>query len=119
MRKVSGILADTTELQKLILENPSLPIAVLCGENSNGGDYSWIYASDIRFALGEVLDCDQPINDEIVYSDRELFDEQLEEWLWDKNLGELEEEVFQKALAEEKEKYEPYWKKCILIFADN
>ena len=119
MRKVSGILADTTELRKLILENPTLPIVILCGKNSKSGEYGWIYASDIRFDLGEILDCDQPINEEIVYSDRDMFNEQLDEWLWDKELGAIGEEAFQKMLAEEKAKYEPHWKKCILIYADN
>lgn len=119
MRKTSGILADTTELRKLILENPSYSIAVLGGETLNGGEYPWMYASDIRVELGEILNCDQPFNDEIVYSDRDMFNEQLEEWLWDRTRGELEEEKFQKILAEEKEKYEPFWEKCILIYADN
>lgn len=120
MRKVSGILADTTELQKLILENPSLPIAVLCGENSNSGDYSWIYASDIRFELGEILDCEQPVNDEIVYSDRQMFNEQLEECLWEEQEGgSVTEEEFQKIFEKEKARYEPHWIKCILIYADN
>lgn len=124
MREASGILADTTELKKLILENPNYPIAILGGECLNGGDYSWVYASDIRFDLGEILDCDQPINDEIVYSDRDMFNEQLEEWLWDDMGGndkdsKLNETVFEDALKELKAKYEPYWKKCIIIYADN
>ena len=119
MRKVSGILADTMELRQLILDNPDLPIAVLGGESLNGGDYCWVYASDIRFKLGEILDCDQPINDEIVYSDRDMFNEQLEDWLRYGSCSELMEDAFQKVFAEEKAKYEPYWKKCILIFADN
>lgn len=120
MRKVSGILADTTELKKLILENPNYPIAVLGGDCLNGGDYSWMYATDIRFDLGEILDCDQPINDEIVYSDRDMFNEQLEEWLWEEYRDvTMTEDNFQKMLAEEKENYEPHWKKCILIYADN
>lgn len=70
MRKVSGILADTTELKKLIMEHPSYPIAVLCGENTNSGDYSWMYASDIQFKAGEILDCKQDVNDCMVFNDR-------------------------------------------------
>ena len=56
MRKVKRILADTTELKKLIKEHPSYPIA---------------------------------------------------------------EEEYQKRLSEEIKKYEPYWKDCIFIYADN
>ena len=122
MRQVSGILADNTELRKLIVDNPDLPIVVLCGENSNSGEYSWIYASDIRFRLGEILDCDQPVNEERVYSDRQEFYEDLEEWLFDTDglkLLENPEDVKQDILTREKAKYERYWKKCIMIFADN
>ena len=80
--------------------------------------------SDVRFGVGEILDCDQPVNDEIIFSDRDDFEERLEERLWDE-LGQpdIEEpeiqKKFQKRLAEEKAKYEPHWKRCIVIYADN
>lgn len=130
MRKTSGILADTTELKKLIAEHPDFPIAVLCGENCNCGDYTWMYASDIRFGVGELLDCVQPIDDCQIFHDKDCFYDQLEEWLWEYMCDELcadgmyddrepSEEEFQKKLAEEKAKYEPHWKDCIFIYADN
>lgn len=37
-------LADTTELRKLILENPDLPLVVFCGEESWSGDYNYSQA---------------------------------------------------------------------------
>ena len=130
MRKVSGIMADTTELRKLILEHPDYPIAVLCSGDVNTGDYSWMYASDITFAKGELLDYDQKINDEKTYIDRADFYQDLEEWLYEYLCYEISEngmyddrepteEQFQKKLALEKAKYEPHWKKCIFIYADN
>ena len=50
--------------------------------------------------------------------------EQIEEWLWDEMGGndrdtKLSEVVFEEALKETKEKYEPYWKKVITIYANN
>lgn len=70
-KKCSGILADTTELKKLIVEHPNYPIAVVCGaECSNGNDY-WMFASDISFGVGELLDCDQPIDDCQIFNDRD------------------------------------------------
>lgn len=122
MRKTSGVVADTTELRKLIAEHPDYPICVLASEDANSGDYSWMYCSDIRFELGEILDCDQPVNDEIIFNDRDDFEERLEEWLWDYLCSDdvtYTEEQFQKYLAKEKAKYEPYWKDCIFIYADN
>lgn len=115
MRKISGILADTTELKKLIAEHPDCPIAVLCRVGCS--DYAWTYASDIRFEFGEILDCEQEIYDCKIYSDRDDFEEELEEKLWEE-LKPIAEEELQKRLVEELKKYEPHWKDCILIYAD-
>lgn len=120
MRKTSGILVDTTELKKFIAEHPDYPICVLASEDANSGDHGWMYCSDITFEVGEILDCDQPVDDCVIFDDRDDFEERLEEWLWDElEQPDLEEPEFQKKLAEEKAKYEPYWKDCIFIYADN
>ena len=117
---------STDELKKLIAEHPDYPIVVLCGENANNEDWYWIYCSSISFSVGEILDCECPYNEELVETDRDHFDEQIEEWLWDKiceeefeDSGEPSERYFQQRLSQEKAKYEPYWKKVIAISADN
>ena len=123
MRKTSGILADTSELRKLILEYPDYPIAVVCSEDVNCGDYSWMYASDITFSVGEILGERTPFEEEIVYCDRDEFEEDLEEWLWewlaDDDGTYPEDEIFREKLEEEKAKYEPHWRKCIIIWTNN
>lgn len=128
IRRASGILADTTELSKMILEHPDYPIVVLVSEEANSGDYSWMYASDITFAVGEILDKQQPFNQELIYSDRDSFEEDFEEWLWDDlhvrmadegNDAELDDNTFERVLKTELEQYEPHWKNCIIIRADN
>lgn len=128
MRKISGILADTTELREMILEHPDYPIVVLVSEEANNGDYYWMYASDITFSVGEILDKQQPFNQELIYSDRDSFEEDFEEWLWEdlhKRMKEedseyeLDEEAFQLVLKKELQQYEPCWKSCIIIHADN
>lgn len=122
-----NLAKQTDELKKLITEHPDYPIVVLAGEEANGGDYSWMYCSDISFGVSEILDCETPYDNEYVCCDREEFDERLEDWLWDEmryedgagdGVGPSEEE-FQAKLKEEKEKYEPYWKKVIVIYASN
>ena len=118
-----NLTKDTTELKRLIAENPDLPIVVLVGEEANGGDYSWMYCDRVTFRVEEMLDAEAPYQEE-VETDRTNFEEQMEEWLWDKMGGndrdsKLTEEEFQTALTEEKAKYEPYWKKVIAIFATN
>lgn len=128
IRQASGILADTTELKKLILQHPDYPIVVLVSEEANSGDYSWMYASDITFSVGEILDKQQPFNQELIYSDRDSFEEDFAEWLWEDlctrmedegNDAELDDNTFERVLKAELEQYESYWKNCIIIRADN
>lgn len=47
--KLPVSLEDTTELRKLIIENPDLPLLIFCGEESyydDGYPYSMAYASN-------------------------------------------------------------------------
>ena len=116
------ITKSTDELKRLLAEHPDYPIVVVAGESANSGDYSYMYCSRISFSITEILDCEVPYQDEFVEVDRDHFNEQIEEWLWDyicDNDGKPTEDDFQKRLAEVKEKYEPYWKKVIEIFVDN
>ena len=82
-------------------------------------DYNWWYAPDVSFSLGELLDCDQDVNDMKVYTDRDDFEEDLQNILCD--LEEFEnatDEEFDQAVKEQLADYEPYWKQVIQIRAD-
>lgn len=116
------ITKSTDELKRLLAEHPDYPIVVVAGKSANSGDYFYMYCSRISFSISEILDCEVPHQDELVECDRDHFNEQIEEWLWDHicdNDGKPTEDDFQKRLAEVKEKYEPYWKKVIEIYVDN
>ena len=109
-----NLTKDTEELKRMITENPDLPIVVIAGSEANTGEVSTMYCADIRFSVGEILDCEVPYT-ECVETDRDNFAEQIEEWLWDEMCGNdkdsrLSEVLFEEALQEEKAKYEPYWK---------
>lgn len=121
-RKVSGIVWDGSELRQLMREHPDYKICVLASDEANSGDYSWMYCSDIRCGIGEILDCSNPVDDEYMFTDRDYFEERLEEFLWDNMCGEdlepTEEEVKER-LTQELAKYEPFWTKVIKIYADN
>ena len=41
-------LDDTTELRKLIIENPDLPLIVFAGEEAWSGDYCYSQSLDVR-----------------------------------------------------------------------
>ena len=108
----------TDELKKLILENPDLPIAVLAGEEANNGYFGYMFCTDIKFSIGEILDCDFRDYDDAIFTDRDRLEEYIEEDLWGKYQYKSVRELAA-AVEEEVEKYEPYWQKAIMIYADN
>lgn len=111
---------QTDELKKLIAEHPDYPIVVLCNYEVCADDsYNWWYAPELRFKVGELLDCEQDVNDERVYSDRGEFEDDLENMLSDSgDYDETTDEEFDNIVKSKLEEYEPYWRKVILIMAD-
>lgn len=112
------------EILELVKEHPDYPITVLVGEETNGGDYYWMYASNVSVHIEELLDCNTEWWDyETVCTDREEFEDHCADRIWDK----LNEELGREPTDEEqeaewekvKEAHEPYWVKCIAIMADN
>ncbi len=112
--------AQTDELKKLIAEYPDLPIVVIVStEVVADYDYNWWYALDISFSLGELLDCEQDVNDTKVYTDRDDFEEDLRDILCDlEEFEEATDEEFDQAVKEQLAVYEPYWRQVIQIRAD-
>ena len=119
-RPLGMFTAQTDKLKKLIAEHPDLPIVVIVNaEVVADDDYNWWYAPDISFSLGEILDCEQDVDDMKVYTDRDDFEEDLQNILCD--LEEFEnatDEEFNQAVKEQLADYEPYWKQVIQIRAD-
>lgn len=111
---------QTDELKQLISEHPDYPIVVLCNYEVCGDDsYAWWYAPEISFSIGEILDCEQNINEERTYIDRDDFEEDLSDFLADSgDYDEATDEEFGAIVKAELAKYEPYWKKVIQIRAD-
>lgn len=80
------------ELNKLILENPDLPIVVLAGEEANGGDYSWMFCSSVSFSIDEILDCDFYDYNDAVFCDRDRLEEYVADILYDEYYNKSDEE---------------------------
>lgn len=119
----------TQQLQRLIMDNPELPIVILAGTDASDGDHGWTYCSSVSFGIQEILDAEVPYM-ECVETDRDNFEEQIEEWLWDEltwnedtktynKEPKITDEEFEIRLEEEKAKFAPYWKKVISISVDN
>lgn len=119
-KPLNMFLKQTDELKELIAKYPDYPIVILCNyEVCNDDSYCWWYAPEIRFGIGEILDCEQDINDEKVYTDRDEFEEDLTDILADSgDYDETTDEEFDNIVKTELLKYEPYWKKVIQIYAD-
>ena len=119
-RPLNMFMKQTDELKKLIAEHPDYPIVVMVAKEVVADDfYGWWYAPSLSFSIGEILDCEQDVNDEKVYVDRDDFEEDLADILGDSgDYDETTDEEFNKIVQEELKKYEPYWKKVIQIRAD-
>lgn len=119
-KPLNMFMKQTEELQKLIAEHPDYPIVVLCSSDVVADDgYSYWYAPKLSFAIGEILDCEQDINDEKTYSDRDNFEEDVRFMLeCDDQYENLSDNDFDKLVQNELKKYEPYWKDVIIIYAD-
>lgn len=121
MKRLDQIITETNQLKDLILANPDLPIIIDCeSELLNDDSYtSWI-APSVRFSIGEILDCEQDVNEERIYLDRIEFEEDFDEYYFNKHYEEAEnisDEEWDLKVEEALKEYEPYWRKCILIFA--
>ena len=109
---------NSDELQKLILENPDLPIVVLANEDSTSGDFCWTYCSSISFGIDESLDCDYYDYDDTVFVDRDRLEEHIGDMLYDEYCDKTDEE-YEAAIKNKMAELEPYWKKVIAIYATN
>lgn len=115
-----GIIYDNSKLRKLIAENPELPIVVLVGEYAWSGEYEYEYCTDITCRIDEILDCETPFDDDMVFSDRDDFEEHLADYLMILPEAEnLTDKEFDKIVEIEALKYAPYWRKVISIRIDD
>ena len=118
-RPLNMFSAQTDELKKLIAEHPDYPIVVITNSEVVDDGYGWWYAPEISFSIGEILDCEQDINDEKTYIDRDDFEEDIQYNLeCDERFDDLTDEEFDAEVRRIMAEYEPYWKNVIQIRAD-
>ena len=118
---MQGIVTDNTELKKLILENPDLPLLIFATDEANNGEWSSELAS-CRCCKGIVLDATKDCwipRDDRVYTDGGDLEEDIEDALAnEEEYNTLSDEEFYKIVAEKMKALEPYWKECIIITVD-
>ena len=108
----------TDGLRRIILENPDLPIVILADESSVIDNGAWTYCSKVSFKVEEMLDCEYYDYGDMVITDRDRLEEIIEDRLYDEYHDKPESE-YDAAIKAEVEKFEPYWKKVIAIYATN
>ena len=119
-RPLDMFIKQTDELKELITEYPDYPIVVMVGTEVVADDtYGWWYAPYLSFSIGEILDCEQDINEEKTYIDRDEFEEDIEYIVSDEDeFINVSREIFDAEVRRRMKEYEPYWKKVIQIRAD-
>lgn len=118
MTSAYGIVHDSSELRKLIAENPDLPLVILADDEANNGDYAWMYCSCVDCNIDTLLDVNTPYNSEgMIFTDEyELEDAIVNSIPYDDPRTEEEIDDFVRA---ELAKYRPYWRKVIAIYVSN
>lgn len=113
-----GIVHDASELRKLIAENPDLPICVLVGREAATYEWAYTYCTDVRAHIGEILDCEVSTRGEYVITDRDDLKDALDDLYCDE-YADLSDDEYDKAIEAKIAEYEPFWKKAIIVYADN
>ncbi len=118
-KKPTGVAMANDDIRKLIMDNPDLPLVFIARDTACCDDYASMFCSDVSAHIGEMLDCQQEINDLIIYTDREDFEEAVYEMLdMDPDFDGTEDD-FDAELKRIIDEYEPYWRKVILVSVGN
>lgn len=115
--KTLDIIKDSTKFRTLFAENPDLPICVLVGGDiSEYSDSYWNYSSNVCFYVDEILDCEVPGSD-TVFDDKDDLRAHLYDWYADDY--DSSNEKYDALIEAKMSRYEPYWKKVIVIRVDS
>lgn len=116
-RRPASLLHASDELRALIQKHPELPLMILAGESSNDGEFGYTICERVHAEVGEYLDCYQGFGEDRVYTDRKELEEDLADLIdYEPGRSDAEFDALLKARLEE---FAPYWRPCILLYANN
>lgn len=107
-----NIATNTQELRKLIIENPDLPLLIFAGEDAYFDcGFAYTCCSSIWAELGEFLDSyiEEGGSDKI-FCDRDELNDIVGDYYYEESDDYIDEKI---------KSYDPYWKKCIILYVDN
>lgn len=111
------MLEDCKELKDLMKKRPDLPVYFLVSEWANLGDNTYEFTKPPRPYIGEILNVEQDVNIYKIYTDHWQFEDDLYDFVSEKNkyLSDKEiSEIYESKLKE----YDQYWEGCILAYID-
>lgn len=73
--KIETSLDDTTELRKLILDNPDLPLIIFAGEEAYQDEYCYCLTEAHGIDVKEI--CCMEDNEGVIYIDKEDYEDKL------------------------------------------
>ncbi len=119
-KQPTGYIVQNDPVRKMILDNPDLPIIFLAADDACYYGFSYSFCSSVSVEIGEVLDCQQEIYDEIVFTDREEF----EQAIFDNielltGYDDRDEEWYEAEAKRIADEYDPYWRKVIVVKVGN
>lgn len=120
LNKGYSLIHDATQLRSLIANFPDLPIVVLADEDSAGDWSAWTYCSSVRCEISQLLDISTPYDEdgEKIFTDQNDFEEAIVDYWQDAEPDYSGDEIDLKVKTE-LEKYKPYWRSVIAIYASN
>ena len=115
----NSLLHDASELRRLVMERPDLPIVVLAGEEASGCDYYWTYCCVVNVEIGWILDVKTPYDGDNVFNDKETFRDAVADALYSEETRQMSDKDYDAMVAAEIAKYEPHWREVIAVYATN
>ena len=116
------LLHSTDMLRKLILDHPDWPLLVQVDGDSHDDQFMSTVCTNVTAEEGEILDLQpSPFGSyDHICTDRDDLEERARAWFEDGDgFKKLSDEEFDKAVKAEVAKYDPYWRKCIIVHATN
>lgn len=114
---MNTLIMQSSDLRKILSEHPDLPLVILVESDVVQDDYGFWFGSRYYCKLGEVLDyTPTEVSDEHSYTDRTDFEEAVESFVCESAERGLTDEELKERTKAIMDRYEPYWKKAILVY---
>lgn len=111
-----SIAFDSKELREMLNSHKDWPVVIFIDSDVVGDDcWTWL-AGRYSCEKGEVLDCEQDINSDHIYTDRDEFLEDVEDCVYTAAEKKLSDEEFDAEVEKICKQYEPFWKKAVIVY---